>query len=92
MFFSHARGHVVSRAVLRKALLSQNAGSTFIFEGLVRLECRNVPPVRSTLRVLLRFQRQDVAGCTLFVVEVDVGETFPAAADADDFAIALRAR
>ena len=36
------------------ARASRCFGSFFIFEGLVRLEWRNVPPVRSTVRVFSR--------------------------------------
>ena len=33
----------------------RKSGITFILAGLVRLLCRNVPPVRSTVRVFSRF-------------------------------------
>jgi hypothetical protein len=35
-----------------KVMPLRKSGRLFIFDGLVRLECRNVPPLRSTVRVL----------------------------------------
>ena len=50
-----------------------------------------VPPLRSMVRVLSRFERQDVARFAGGILQIDVGQTFPAAADADDFAIVFGA-
>ena len=78
---------VLGKAVRRP----KTAAAAFIFDGLVRLECSIVPPERSMVRVLARFERQNVTLPAGRIVEIEVRQTFPAAADADDFAIVLRA-
>ena len=69
----------------------ENGGSFFIFDGLVRELCRNVPPVRSTVRVFSRFRGQNVTRLAGRVVQNDVCQAFPSAPDADDLAADLGA-
>ena len=65
---------------------SSTGGSFFILEGLVRELCRIGAAGAVDGAGVLAIQRQDVAGAAGRILQVDVGQAFPAAADADDFA------
>ena len=85
-----AGGHVVCLAVLGKILIRQERRQLLHFRRIRAAGVQKRTASAVYIAGVLAIQREDVTGGAFLIVEVDVSEPFPAAADADDFAVALR--